>query len=355
MDNMKVLVLGGTGAMGSHLVEILSNAGIITVVTTRKYRPSRNNIKYLQGNAHEMDFLYTILEERWDAIIDFMVYSTEEFKARIELLLSATAHYIFLSSSRVYADSKLPITEESSRLLDVSKDLDFLSTEEYSLTKARQENILQNCRCRNWTIIRPYITYSEIRLQLGVLEKEYWLYRALHGRTIVFSNDISSRYTTLTYGHDVARGIFKIIGDAQTFGEIFHITAKESCRWEDVLSVYLNVLEKRLGYKPKVLLLDKALNLKSKHLKYQVLYDRCFDRAFDNTKIKQFVDVDNFMNVELGLKKCIEAFLDNPQFGCINWLEEAIKDRKTGEQTSLSEILSFKQKIIYLLYRYIIF
>ena len=58
---MKVLVLGGTGAMGSHLVEILSNAGIITVVTTRKYRPSRNNIKYLQGNAHEMDFLYTIL------------------------------------------------------------------------------------------------------------------------------------------------------------------------------------------------------------------------------------------------------------------------------------------------------
>ena len=119
---MKGLVLGGTGAMGSHLVEILSNAGIITVVTTRKYRPSRNNIKYLQGNAHEMDFLYTILEERWDAIIDFMVYSTEEFKARIELLLSATAHYIFLSSSRVYADSKLPITEESSRLLDVSKD-----------------------------------------------------------------------------------------------------------------------------------------------------------------------------------------------------------------------------------------
>ena len=40
--------------------------------------------------------------------------------------------------------------------------------------------------------------------QLGVLEKELWLYRALNGRTIVFSKDIAEKSTTLTYGYDVA-------------------------------------------------------------------------------------------------------------------------------------------------------
>lgn len=79
-DKMKVLVFGGTGAMGTHLVEMLSKSGISTVVTTRKNRPPRNNIKYLQGDAHEISFLHTVLEEHWDAIIDFMVYRKKNSK-----------------------------------------------------------------------------------------------------------------------------------------------------------------------------------------------------------------------------------------------------------------------------------
>jgi hypothetical protein len=111
-----------------------------------------------------------------------MIYTTQSFKERVNFLLDATSQYVFFSSSRVYADSEIPITEDSSRLLDVSQDKKFLSTDEYSLAKARQENILRKSKRKNWTIIRPYITYSENRLQLGILEKEEWLYRALQGR-----------------------------------------------------------------------------------------------------------------------------------------------------------------------------
>lgn len=53
-----------------------------------------------------------------------------------------------------------------------------LSIDEYAITKAHQENLLINSKNKNWTIIRPYITYSEQRLQLGTFEKEDWLYRA---------------------------------------------------------------------------------------------------------------------------------------------------------------------------------
>ena len=49
------------------------------------------------------------------------------------------------------------------------------------------------------------LPYYNNRLQLGIFEKEIWLQRALDGKKIVFSRNIASKYTTLTYGYDVAR------------------------------------------------------------------------------------------------------------------------------------------------------
>ncbi len=350
---MKVLVLGGTGAMGVHLVQMLSNNGIETFVTSRKVQSSGENIHYIQGNAHDIEFLLAVLQEQWDAIVDFMVYSTSEFKDRIDVLLNATSQYIFLSSARVYADAEQPLTENSPRLLDVSRDKDFLSTDEYSLTKARQENILKSSGRNNWTIIRPYITYSEDRLQLGVLEKEEWLYRALQGRTIVFSRDMMDKTTVLTYGFDVAKGIISIIGRNNTLGEVFHITTYESIKWSKVLDIYLLVIEEYLGYKPKVLLLNMNKFLIIKPTKYQTLYDRVYNREFDNSKFFQYIDKNNLTKIEIGLKNCIKEFLNNPEFKHVNWRTEAKKDKLTKENTPLTEIQYYKHKIKYLFYRYI--
>lgn len=351
---MKVLVLGGTGAMGVHLVELLSNNGIETIVTTRKCCRSKNNVKYIQGNSQELEFLQIILREHWDAIVDFMVYTTAEFEERVNLFLNATTQYIFLSSARVYANSKQPITETSPRLLDISEDTDFLKSNEYSLIKAQQEDILHNSGHKNWTIIRPYITYSENRLQLGVLEKEEWLYRALCGRTIVLSADINAQISTMTYGLDVSKGIYSIINNIRALGEIFHIAAKEPVLWNDILTIYLEVLEKHLGYKPKVLLLNLDQFLKSKPVKYQVLYDRFFNRQFNSSKIAQYVDINNFVKPEAGLRSCLQKFLENPQFNDINWRLEAARDRQTKERTPLKEIPGIKQKMKYVIYRYFV-
>lgn len=350
---MKVLVLGGTGAMGVHLVNLLSGNGIDVVVTSRSERQSEGNVRYVQGNARDLEFLRTVLQERWDAIVDFMVYSTADFPKRVNLLLDATSQYVFLSSARVYAESKRPITEDSSRLLDVSQDKEFLSTDEYSLAKARQENILKQSGRENWTIIRPYITYSENRLQLGVLEKEEWLYRALHGRTIVFSSDITAKMTTLTYGLDVSKGMMSLIGKPKALGETFHITAEVPIRWDAVLALYLDVLEKHLGKRPKVKLLDLEAFLHSKPAQYQVKYDRLFDRTFDTSKITDYMDTSRFVQVRDGLVNCLEHFLQAPQFNRLNWVAEALRDVQTGECASLIEIPGFRQKLGYLKRRFL--
>ncbi|MCP1382035.1 NAD-dependent epimerase/dehydratase family protein [Runella salmonicolor] len=350
---MKILILGGTGAMGIHLVELLGKENNEIFVTTRSKKQSRGNVHYLQGNARDIDFLETHLQQEWDAIVDFMVYTTAEFKSRVNLLLSATGQYIYLSSARVYANSESPIIEASDRLLDVSKDEKYLRSDEYALTKARQENILESSGQSNWTIIRPYITYSENRLQLGVLEKESWLYRAVKGRTIVFSKDINDRVSTLTYGLDVSKGIVSIIGEARALGEVFHITSSQDIRWSDVLGIYLNVLENNLGFRPKVLLNELGEFKKIHSSNYQIIYDRLYNRQFNNTKINRFIDITTFKPVEEGLRNCLTDFLSYGKFDTINWKLEAIKDKHTKEHTPLREIAGYKQKISYLIHRYI--
>ena len=348
---MKVLLLGGTGAMGSHLATLLSNDGVDVAITSRSPARTSGSVRYLQGSAHDASFFAEILREPWDAIVDFMVYDTPAFERRLKPLLEATAQYFFISSARVYANSATPITEDSPRLLDVSTDKDFLATDEYALTKARQENLLYLSGRKNWTIIRPYITYGETRLQLGVLEKEDWLYRALKGRTIVFSADIAKRKTTLTYGLDVSRGIRSVIGQPAALGEAFHITVDSPLTWDKALSVYSDVLCKNLGHHPKVVLQDLQRFSRVHFTQYQIRYDRLYDRTFNNAKIQRYMDTSDFIAPETGLRKCLETFLATPHFGPVNWRREAAKDRQTGEN-SLKDISGGKLKMKYMLYRY---
>tara|TARA_R110001599_G_scaffold262231_1_gene462690 strand:+ start:2885 stop:3946 length:1062 start_codon:yes stop_codon:yes gene_type:complete len=348
-----ILVLGGTGAMGAHLVQILAERGDKVSVTTRSPRQSPDNIEYIQGNAKDDTFLDPLLAREWDAIVDFMVYTTPVFEQRAPKLLAATDQYIFLSSARVYADADEPINEESPQLLDCSRDMDFLATDEYSLAKARQEDMLRQSGSKNYTIIRPYITYSELRLQLGVLEKEEWLYRALKGRTIVFSEEIATKLTTMTYGLDVAGAMATLIGEPRALGEAFHITQRDAASWREVLNVYLGVLKKHLGKHPKVLLVELDDFSRCKPAEYQIKYDRLFNREFDSSKISEFVDLGEFRPLEQGVTRCLEEFLKNPQFLTIDWRSEAIKDRYSGELASLAEIRHWKKKLKYLIYRFI--
>jgi nucleoside-diphosphate-sugar epimerase len=352
---MNILILGGTGAMGKYLVDILSaDENNKIYVTSRKKYKNNNNVIFLCGNAHDNVFLNEILnKEKYDVIVDFMIYNELEFKEKIENFLKSTSQYIFLSSSRVYADTKI-IKENSPRLLEVSKDLEYLKTNEYALSKARQENILRESQYKNWTIIRPYITYSDERLQLGIFEKEQWLFRALRGKSIVFFKDIAEKKTTLTYGKNVAFGISELINNKDSLTKAIHITTDESIYWRDVLNIYLKVLKKEVGKKVKVYLLDDSTYYQNNLNKYQVKYDRLYNRIFDNNLITELSgDSIIYTPIEEGLKKCLTDFLRyKKNFREIDWLYEGYADKVTGEKTKLLEICGLKNKIKYLVGRY---
>lgn len=349
---MNILLLAGTGTLGRHISHLLSTNGHVVYVTSRKENENNGNIRYYKGNPHDNTFLKTIINEQyhWDVIIDFMVYSTREFKERVSSFLDNCSQYIYFSSARVYANSLYALTETSPRLLDESKDLKFLSTDDYALSKARQENILFEHKKKNYTIIRPYITYGEDRLQLGIQEHETWLRRALAGKHIILQKEIAESVTTLTYAGDVAAVVCSLIGNQKAYGQAFHITTSECIKWMDVLNIYLDVLEQRMHKRPKVKLVtgDNSLN------GYQAKYDRLFTRIFDNTKVSIIHPVDSFTPPLLGLRMCLEKFLKNPIYRNlpINWRQEAFMDQIGGDLQALKMIKGQKDKWIYTFCRY---
>lgn len=350
---MKVLIFGGTGAMGVHLTRILADMGHDALVTSRSERaPDNPRIRFLRGDAHDRSFLEQCLQERPDAVVDFMNYPAAKFQTRRDLILNSVGQYLFLSSARVYAQSETPLTEDSPRLLDVTTDAAYLKTTEYALEKARSENFLRDARQSNWTIVRPYITYSVERLQLGIMEKECWLYRALHGRSIVFSKDIAQRTTTLTYGGDVALRMTHLIGREKALGECFHIASSRSVLWSDVLRVYVETLERCTGVKPNVILTDSGDDTAAKlGAYYQLHYDRLYDRVFDSGKTDAFLRLSApYKNAEDGLAACLEAFLSGSRtFRQTNGRLERYFDGLTKERTPLSEISGWKQKLKYMI------
>lgn len=351
---MEVLLLGGTGAMGVPLVTLLSRQEDVTVyVTSRSEKESLANVNYIKGNAKDYSFLEALLNKHYDVIIDFLVYSSNDFKKRLPIILEHTDQYFFFSSARCYAESNGLITEESPRLIDVCKDEEYLATDEYGLAKGKEENILRSCGSSNWTIIRPYITYNSNRIQLGVYEKENWLWRAIEGRTVIFPADIADKKTSLTYGPDVAKIVSMLIGNKKAYGETFHITTDETHTWREIMDFYISVIEQISGKKIKVYYPQNSSGLQQIWNKWQIRYDRLYDRAFDNTKIESVIGKIEFTSTFEGLGKCLNDFLTVPQWLTMNWRYEAWCDRQSREFTPLYKIKGARDKIGYLKRRFI--
>lgn len=268
------------------------------------------------------------------------------------MLLASTNQYIFLSSSRVYAESKDLLTETSPRLLDCCTDTDYMKTDEYALAKARQEDILLQGNSRNWTIVRPYVTFSDERLQLCSMEKDNWLYRALKGRKIVVAKDLIEKETTFTYGLDVARAIMSIMYKKDALGEVFHITSPNHYKWKVFLEVYRQTIKDFTGKEVEVCYTEHWKDCMGGAYA-QVFYDRMYNRMFDNSKISQYIDLATFHDPKDALRICLTNFLQNPHFGYINWEREVGRDRLSGDWSTLFELNGLRSKLWYIKKRFL--
>lgn len=356
-NRISVLVLGGTGAIGTDLVDMLAARNCTVSVTSRSEHVSCHpNVSYIKGNAKVNSFLVELLKEPYDVIVDFMSYGTEEFKTRADMLLSATGQYIFISSARVYAESACPLTEESPRLLDICDDRGYLATDEYALAKARQEDFLHQRAVvnKNYTIVRPSLTYNSNRIQFAISEKEEWLYRALHGKSIIFPKDMEKVRTTMGYGKDVAAAIASLIGNPRAIGETVQIAGACSNTWQEILEIYQRVLEEKTGCRAKVFMAENSLKIAHDLGRvYQIKYARRINRTFDCTKLERIAGKMSFTKAEDGLKICLRKFFDTGQaFKRIDARVQGYFDKIAKEYLDSKNFPATMDKAKYVLSRY---
>ena len=288
----KILVLGGTGAMGRYAVPELLRLGFaVDVVALDEPNFKHENLTSTIANAMDDAWLETKLAEaRYDVILDFMSYTLPQFKTRAPLLLDHTDQYMFLSSCRVYANEEVPVKETSPRLLDVSKDEEYLkvSEQEYSLFKALEEDILVKSGKKNWTIILPATTYSTGRAQLVTLEAGTFVYRALLGKPVVLPIQAKDKPATLSWAGDVGVMIARLAGKAEALGEKFIAATAEYHTWSEIAEIYQELLGLEYEWVDKEVylqIMSKDPTTISPFNRYQLEYARLFDRITDNSKI----------------------------------------------------------------------
>ena len=236
-----------------------------------------------------MDFMRNLLTtEKYDAWVDFLIYpTTAQFRERYEFYLQNVGHYIYLSSYRIYANEEHPVTENSPRLLDIpSDDPEYLSSEDYSLYKARGEDMLKASNFKNWTAIRPAITYSKRRFQLVTLEANVVVARAMQRKKVVLPEQARKVQATMSWAGDVAKMISRLVLNENAYREIYTVATSEHHTWGEIADYYKELIGLEAVWVDKEDYIDIIAGTGSrKGAEWQLCYDRLFDRIMDNRKI----------------------------------------------------------------------
>lgn len=330
--------------MGVYLRDELAGLGFDVYVTSRRLLNDYGNVRFLHGDAHrDADLDRFLSVARPDVIFDFMLYSTDEFSARCSRLVNSVGQYVFVSSYRVFADSEV-LTECSPRLLDVSGDEEFLASNEYSLSKARQEDVLRCGIGKNWTIVRPSITYSKTRFQLGCLEADVVLFRAFKGRPVPLPTEMLSRQTTMTWAGDVAKMMARLALNPKAMAEDFNVVTSEHHSWREIAEIY----DDAIGLCVKECSLSEYLTFCAK---YQTIYDRMFNRVMDNQKVLSVTGMSqgDLSAVSDSLSRELVQFKKCPVWGYVDPVRNARIDRVVGGLTNMGVVRS---ELAYLSSRY---
>lgn len=286
----KVLVLGATGAMGRYLVPCLAEMGYqVDGVSVEDKVSDLPNVNYIKANAKDKTVLASLLKNGYDGIVDFMWYPTGELPFAVPRFLDHTEHYIFLSSCRVYDDLEHPVKETSPRLLDSTKDVLLRNSDDYSIYKARGENILNGLPKKNWTIVRPATTYSFMRYQLVTLEAANTVGRAMAGKAVVVPEQARKVQATMSWGGDVAQMIARLLFREEALRETYSVTTSEHHSWEEIADYYKDICNLKAVWVDKedyLGILFRSMPAANKlTIRWQLEYARLFERVMDNSKI----------------------------------------------------------------------
>lgn len=301
--NKKVLLIGGGGTLGMYTAEELLRKGhTVDIICLEDAVSNSEKLTFYKGRA-TVDYLEGFLEDKqYDGIVNFIHYpNVEEYPPVHRLLVAHTKHLIVLSSYRVYADEQHPITEEAPMLLDVSGDAEFVATEKYAISKAKLEKYLNSeCKGQQWTVVRPVISFSDKRLDLVIYSKHTILEMAAEGKEIPLPEACRQVVAGVDWAGNSGKLIANLLFQEACFGQAYTVSTAQNRTWEEIARYYSELT----GAKFKWVSTEEFLEATNRFNYYALIYDRMFDRAIDNAKIRKATGLceDDFRSIKEGLE-----------------------------------------------------
>ena len=276
--------MGATGAMGQYIVPLLAGMGfqVDAVALDAKEYPFPN-VRGIAADCKDFKVRRELLANNYDGIVDFMAYNSAEISWYIPDLLASAGHYIFLSSYRIYANEEVPIKETSPRLKEATKDILLENSDDYCIYKARGENVVRAIGNKNWTIVRPAVTYSFMRYQLVTLEAPCTVGRALAGKKVVLPVQAKDIQGTMSWAGDVAEMIAKLLFNEKALEGTFSVSTAEHHSWGEIADYYKDICGLESVWVDK----EDYLRIFGNFIpcRWQLEYDRLFNRIIDNSAV----------------------------------------------------------------------
>ena len=235
---MRVLVMGGTMFNGLGLVRELRKHGHeVTIVNrgqTQAELPVGVQRLYCDRTDHAV-MRQTLAGRDFDCIFDVSAYRLEDVELMAEIFRGRTGHYVFISSTVIYAASnRLPISEDDPLERGDRQN-------EYGRNKLACEDFLFGLY-REHGFPGSVVALSMVFGPNNILpDREQRMFaRLLAGRPILIPGDGT---TIAQIGHvdDQARALRMMMGQAQTFGRRYNLTGADAFSAEGYVDTFAEI------------------------------------------------------------------------------------------------------------------
>jgi nucleoside-diphosphate-sugar epimerase len=319
--SIKVLFIGGTGIISSGSAPLAIERGIDLYLLNRgtSSRPTPAGAKVLRGDIRDPKSVREAIGDlKFDAVVDWVAFTTEHIQTDIELFRGRTKQFIFISSASAYQTPPvaLPVTESTTL---------YNPFWPYSRNKIACEEMLTEAYRKDGfpiTIVRPSHTYDHRLLPFH----GGWTIvdRMRKGKPVLVHGDGSSLWV-MTHHRDFAKAFVPLLGNPQAIGQAIHITSDEVLTWDQIHHIYADAAgaEAKLVHVP-----SETIAAFDKGWGESLLGDKTHSMIFDNTKIKRLVpDFAATISVADGARETIDWYDADPSRQTVDESVDALMDK----------------------------
>ena len=144
-----------------------------------------------------------------------------------------------------------------------------------------------------------------MRYQLVTLEAPNTVGRAFAGKPVVLPIQAKDRQATMSWAGDVAQMIAGLLLKDATLGETYSVCTAEHRTWGEIADIYRDICGLKAMWVDQEDFLSIVANPHAPlGARWQLAYDRCFDRVMDNAKVLAATGLTqtNLMPLHEGLK-----------------------------------------------------